>query len=84
VIPPSSIQKLPANIPSQSIHRKRGKNAPMKIVGTVRGRGRKPDGSFITHIFTEGDVKLRRSIFRKLKALIQERYPLLIEWAENY
>jgi hypothetical protein len=56
----------------------------MKIVGTVRGRGRKPDGSFITHIFTEGDVKLRRSIFRKLKALIQERYPLLIEWAENY
>lgn len=55
----------------------------MKVVGTIRGRGRKPDGTCITRLFTEGDVKLRRSIFRKLKALIQDRYSQLLYWAQN-
>jgi hypothetical protein len=76
-----SMQKPLPNTPSQSIHRKRWMNLPMTVVGKIRGRGRYPNGTFITQKFTEGDVKLRRSIFRKLKSLIQERYSLLEEWA---
>jgi hypothetical protein len=43
-------------------------------VGTVRGRGRKPEGDCITSNFTEGNVMLRRGIFRKLKAIIIDKY----------
>ena len=53
------------------------------IVGTVRGRGRKPDGLCITAIFTEGNVMLRRGIFRKLKAIILEKISDLCYWASN-
>jgi hypothetical protein len=50
-------------------------------VGTVRGRGRKPDGHCITSIFTEGNVMFRRGIFRKLKTIIIEKYSELCEMA---
>jgi hypothetical protein len=53
------------------------------IVGTVRGRGRKPDGLCITAIFTEGNVMLRRGIFRKLKAIILEKISELCYMAAN-
>jgi hypothetical protein len=52
-------------------------------VGKVRGRGRKPEGECITSEYTEGDVRLRRAIFRKLKALCLERYSELKYLAEN-
>lgn len=52
------------------------------MVGTVRGRGRKPDGDCITSIFTEGNVMLRRGIFRKLKTIVIEKHSELCDMAE--
>jgi hypothetical protein len=53
-------------------------------VGTVRGRGRKPEGDCITSNFTEGNVMLRRGIFRKLKAIIIDKYSELCEMANAF
>jgi hypothetical protein len=46
------------------------RRGPERIQGTVRGRGRKPEGKCKTGKFTEGSVKHRRGIFRKLKNII--------------
>ena len=68
-------------VPAQSVHRKRWTEEPIRIVGKVRGRGRKPEGPCYTIQFTEGDVKLRRGIFRKLKNIVIEKYADLIKLA---
>jgi len=53
------------------------RRGPKRIQGTVRGRGRKPEGKCKTGKFTEGSVKHRRGIFRKLKNIIISEYSML-------
>lgn len=78
-LPPKTAAK-PA--PLQSVHRK-FRSEDIRIVGTVRGRGRKPEGACITSKLTEGDVRLRRAIFRKLKQCVVEEYSDLAYYAFN-
>ena len=63
---------------AQSIHKKR---LGLFNIGIIRGKGRKPVGKCVTLNFTEGDVKLRRSIFRKLKSIIIDQYSDLMKLA---
>lgn len=77
----NSALDVSSKAPAQSVHRKF--KGSIKLEGKVRRRGRKPEGDCLTGALTEGDVRLRRGIFRKLKTLTIEQYSQLKYLAVN-
>ncbi len=49
----------------------------------MRPQGLKPKDKCLTHRYTDGNVLLRRAIFRKLKELVKKHYDELCDNARN-